>query len=344
MYTGYAAVLVWAGFSFDTSRRILAFVKKNGAESDLYLLISLSMTKAMLDCNTGKWQKNESFNNVYQKGISIGELWLTTLYVLYYGFQQIELGDAAVLKDVSNVFTEIADSFENWHARSNKYRFSAFGMMKFRKFEQLQELLDEGKKHIKGTENKTHLFVLNLVQAQLNIYNGKISDAVASITEAEKNLQESKSIPVLYTHYLITKIQLDLVFFKEQYTNDENYKGKFKELLNTSKKLITTSRKFVGNLTEAYLLRSRIFYLREKYTKALKNLSLAIATGEKYKGHLELSRAYFETGKFLSDPNVKYNELNGQPASHYLDKAKTMFEEMDLQWDLGEYRGYVQNH
>jgi len=340
MYTGYAGVLVWAGFSYNTSRKILAFVKTSGIESDLHLLISFSMTKAMLDYNTGNWQKNESFKSVFQKGISIGELWLTTLCVLYYGFQQIELGDAAVLKDVSNVFTEIADSFENWHARSNKYRFSAFGMMKFRKFEQLQVLLDEGKKHIKGTENKTHLFVLNLVQAQLNIYNGKISDAVASITEAEKTLQESKSIPVLYTHYLITKIQLDLVFFKEQFNKGENYKGKFKELLNTSKKLITTSRKFVGNLTEAYLLRSRIFYLRKKYTKALKNLSLAITTGEKYKGRLELSRAYFETGKFLSDPKTKQKQLKGLSGKDYLDTAKTMFEEMDLQWDLKEYRKF----
>jgi hypothetical protein len=105
--------------------------------------------------------------------------------------------------------------------------------------------------------------------------------------------------------------------------------------------LISKSKKFVSNLTEAYLLRSRIFMFQQKPKKAFKNLQLAIQTGEKYNGRLELSRAYFETGKFLSDPSNKYKELNGQPGSYYLDKAKNMFEEMDLQWDLAEYWRFV---
>jgi len=37
---------------------------------------------------------------------------------------------------------------------------------------------------------------------------------------------------------------------------------------------------------------------------------------------------------------VKYKELDGHPAGYYLEKAKTMFEEMDLQWDMGEYRKF----
>jgi hypothetical protein len=40
-------------------------------------------------------------------------------------------------------------------------------------------------------------------------------------------------------------------------------------------------------------------------------------------------------------PNNKYKELNGHPASHYLEKAKILFEEMDLQWDLETYRNFV---
>jgi hypothetical protein len=39
-------------------------------------------------------------------------------------------------------------------------------------------------------------------------------------------------------------------------------------------------------------------------------------------------------GKRLSEPHSPYRELNGISASEYLNKAKTMFEEMDLQWDL----------
>jgi hypothetical protein len=57
---------------------------------------------------------------------------------------------------------------------------------------------------------------------------------------------------------------------------------------------------------------------------------------------LEFFWACFETGKFLSDPKVKYKEVNGHNASHYLEKVNTMFKEMDLQRDLQEYSKYIQ--
>jgi hypothetical protein len=43
-----------------------------------------------------------------------------------------------------------------------------------------------------------------------------------------------------------------------------------------------------------------------------------------------------EVGKCLSEPESKYEELNGTSAKEYLSKARSMFKEMDLQWDLDE--------
>jgi hypothetical protein len=52
--------------------------------------------------------------------------------------------------------------------------------------------------------------------------------------------------------------------------------------------------------------------------------------------HLELSRTYFEVGKRLLEPTSKYKDLDGIKVWDYLEKARVMFEEMDLQWDLDE--------
>ena len=43
-----------------------------------------------------------------------------------------------------------------------------------------------------------------------------------------------------------------------------------------------------------------------------------------------------EIGKRFLEEKSKYKELNGISAEEYLGKARTMFEEMDLQWDLDE--------
>ena len=43
-----------------------------------------------------------------------------------------------------------------------------------------------------------------------------------------------------------------------------------------------------------------------------------------------------EIGKRFLAEKSKYKELNGISAEDYLEKARAMFLEMDLQWDLDE--------
>lgn len=43
-----------------------------------------------------------------------------------------------------------------------------------------------------------------------------------------------------------------------------------------------------------------------------------------------------EIGKRLLEEKSKYRELNGISAEEYLGKARAMFAEMDIQWDLDE--------
>jgi tetratricopeptide (TPR) repeat protein len=226
-------------------------------------------------------------------------------------------------------------SFEYSFALSQNYRLKAVCMMKFRRFEHLQELIDEARVLWKSTDNKTHEFVIDLVNTQLHIYQGELDKALACFEKSKESLDVSKGVGIYFTHYLIVKIQIGLALIKGTRNSIEVW-----ELLKVSRKLISQSGKFVANLTEAYLLRANIFLLQQKFSKSFRNLQLAISTGEKYNGRLELSRAYFETGKFLSDPSNKYNELNGHAANHYLEKAKSMFEEMSMQWDLEEFRKF----
>ena len=66
-----------------------------------------------------------------------------------------------------------------------------------------------------------------------------------------------------------------------------------------------------------------------KQKAAFKVFLKAIKQGERLDAKLELSRTYFELGKFLSDPEVNFNQLENKPAEYYLGKAKSMFEELD---------------
>jgi len=106
--------------------------------------------------------------------------------------------------------------------------------------------------------------------------------------------------------------------------------------LKAGKKIFKNSRKVARELTEIYKLMGGYYWLINKQKKALKWWIKSIAEGERLSARLELSRTYFEIGKRLLEPNSKYKELNNITAEEYLEKARTMFEEMDLQWDLDE--------
>ena len=61
-----------------------------------------------------------------------------------------------------------------------------------------------------------------------------------------------------------------------------------------------------------------------------------IKKGELLGDRPNLSRTYSEIGKSLLEPNSKFKQLNGITAEAYPEKARTLFEEMDLQRDLDE--------
>ena len=49
---------------------------------------------------------------------------------------------------------------------------------------------------------------------------------------------------------------------------------------------------------------------------------------------MELSRIYFEIGTRLRDEQSPYRELNGIKGDGYLEKARSLFADLDLKWDL----------
>jgi hypothetical protein len=112
-------------------------------------------------------------------------------------------------------------------------------------------------------------------------------------------------------------------------------------LLKTTKELVRRAMVARANLTEAYRLRAVACWILNKPAGAVRNFKKSIQSGTSYGGNLELSRTYFEAGKFLRDPKNKKERLKGMNGTECLLKAKSMFEEMNLQWDLQQYENYM---
>lgn len=73
-----------------------------------------------------------------------------------------------------------------------------------------------------------------------------------------------------------------------------------------------------------------------KQGKALQCWKEAIQEGERLGAGPDLSRTYFEVGKLLLDSKSKYKELNGIDGKSYLEKARVIFKEMNLEKEMEE--------
>ena len=330
------------GISFPVSKKMLDYAYRANAHENPISQITYRFCLKMHEFMTGDWKVDEDYHQLYEMSARIGHFWPLTIYVMYSGMVNIELGKYGALQDNILKLDEISDTFDNSHAKSQMYRMIAPGYYRFRKLEAAINLADEGIEYTRKTGHFAMLMVLYCAKSQVFTLTGQLNEARMAFNEADKLIEHHKIITIYYCPYLLAKVKLEFKELKSLSKNDRYYNSKLKQTLKTSDKLISKSNKMIGSLTEAYLIRAKINLFLNKQKKALKYFHLAIATGEKYNGRLELSRAYFETGKFLSDSKVKYKKLNGQSAGYYLNKALTMFEEMDLQWDLEEYGKFIQ--
>jgi hypothetical protein len=118
--------------------------------------------------------------------------------------------------------------------------------------------------------------------------------------------------------------------------NQSEIKKNRKSAFSTGSKAVKNSKKAHVYRTEALRLMGTYYWLIGEQRKAIKLWGKSIQEGEGLGARVEVSRTYFEVGKRLLEEKSKYKELTGIKAEEYLAKAKTMFEEMDLQWDLDQ--------
>jgi len=69
--------------------------------------------------------------------------------------------------------------------------------------------------------------------------------------------------------------------------------------------------------------------------KAIRHYIKSIREAERVNGRLELSRTYFELGKRLLS-NGSIRKVNGLSGKEYIGKARVLFTEIGLAYDLQE--------
>jgi hypothetical protein len=167
---------------------------------------------------------------------------------------------------------------------------------------------------------------------------GNKEAAGKALDQADKIIREVDSVPWQLSNFRKSKLAYDL-FCLNTFIGNGNTSAASdcrKQAHKSCRMLLKQSRKVAQDRTEAYRLKGVYYWPTNRQIKALKWWHKSIKEGQRLGARQDLSRTYFEIGKRLGEGGSRYRKLNGIAAKEYLQRARVLFEEMNLQWDMDE--------
>jgi len=296
-----------------------------------YLSISSYLTgKLLIDTSEDK--------SIFEYGMYKGRVWAATTHHAFKGIGYVELGkEQNAIQLIENLHT-ISTELEHSFSLAQYYRLKITYLLKYRK---LDELLSEAEKVIEIIGKTDHSSILVIANNIISIAYSLKNNLAKAREHHEIATDLSKKLWLKY--YLSMTSLAGVYLHMAQMKVNKHSKSDASEFLRITQNLVSVSKTVHCNKTEAYRLRAIAFSFYGNHKAALSSFVRSIKFAQWYGARVELSRTYFELGKFLSDPKSGKKQLNELSGQDYLEKARSMFEEMNLQWDLQEYEQMIKS-
>ena len=333
------ALFSYAGISFALSRKVLSFIKDKLDMRDAKSILYYKFSELMLNCTSGNWPEEIDFDyDLIERNLGIGEFFYTPIYPEWTGFLYIARGNFQATERIVQKMSDIGETYDNDWAKVIKLVMNTTFLLKFRKLQDAVSEAEAGIQFVGKTGFQVWLIHLYSVKARIHIMTGDVSGATDSIMDAEKIKPKVTTAPQNVGEFVMSTFILGLYQLEEAMKKaDETTLSMHRNnAFKAGTEVLKIAKKYALIKVEALKLIGFYYWVIGKQRKARKWWRKAIKEGQRLNDRLELSRTYFEVGKRLLEPKSKYKELDGVKAEDYLEKARAMFEEMDLQWDLDE--------
>jgi len=339
MFAGASNLFSFTGISFGLSRKILDFLKGKVDKNDIKSFIIYDFSETLHKYMEGNWKTIKEYDNdLVNKNLSIGEIYWASQHIFWHGLSKLYQGDLQTTKQFINKLCDLFNVYENNLSMLLQYLLNTTLLMESCKFHDALNQIEEGIEFGQKTGQGTMLLEMYSRQAHIHVLMEEIELAEKSLKLADKVRRETETVPWQLTDFFRGQFEYDLYRLNESIRNGSKSKAsQYRKMANKSwKKMLRVTKKVTQYRADSYKLKGVYYWLINKQEKAIKWWQRAIEEGERLDARLELSRVYLEIGNRLLEPGSKYKMLNGITAEEYLEKAKVLFEQMDLEWDLDE--------
>ena len=346
IFTNWSTLFSFTGISKRISRKILDFTENKIDHNDERAYANYLLQQFLHDYCMGDFvPPDPALDSLTDRMIKSGELAYGAYMILWPGLYFLDSGQFAraieMIEKLNAVYREYNQDMAGFYEIILKTRL----FLKQRRLAEALRTFHEGITFVDKKASKNMHFVMHALKARALILSGEIEEAKNCLEYLDTIRGEIPLAPHHLGGYPLGRFMFALYRLENAVkTGDASYGKYIQEARLWGKESLKLSKKANRDRVEARRYMGTFYWLTGKKRDALKWWNLSIETGEAFNMKPELSRTYFEIGKRLSEPNSPYKELNGISAAEYLNKAKTMFEEMDLQWDLEQLEHAVAGH
>ncbi|MBC2713681.1 MAG: AAA family ATPase [Desulfobacteraceae bacterium] len=340
MCTGTAGVIAHSGLSYKIPYKLFDTSKAVMDKNNLQTFMPFNLHFTLSNHNSGNWGQIETFEEgLIDKALKIGLLFDTAGYIRFLIFVFTEKGNFADAERLILKLFEIGNTYDYDLASLNALIGKTNFLLTRRQLTQAMQEAERGLIFSGKSSTELHQLVFFGLKAEIQSLLNNFEEAKEQLLFAKKIVDQKKLISPIYdASYLIAQFKVDIYHLKKAINSkDKTDISKYRKLAYQSEKTaLKKLKKYSPYQTKMFRLVGEYYWLIGKRKKALKWWDRAIKKGKELGARPDLSRTYFEVGKSLLEPSSKTKELNGTTAEEYLEKARTLFEEMDLQWDLDE--------
>ncbi len=339
IYAMTSALFCYSGLSMRLSLKILKHIENRVDLNDSKSLLCARFAKLMHCYLAGDWDEIEEFDDhLLNLNLGIGEIFDTSNYLIFHGYLRLEQESLEATQKYEDLLLEISNTFEDDYSKSIKYFLKARSLFKYRKFTECVAESDAGIAILDKLGYGALSMSLYSYKARINMWLGNIAEAVRLLGEAERIQLRYDPVPIYKSQYCLSQFSLAINQMNQSIKskNIPLYKKSCQTAAKTGKNMMRYAYKVAADIPEAERLRGIFCWLKGQQKKALICWKKSIKEAEARRARLELSRTYLEVGARLLEKSSRYHQLNGLSPEQYLEKAKKLFRDMGLQWNLNE--------
>jgi class 3 adenylate cyclase/tetratricopeptide (TPR) repeat protein len=339
MFTGASTFFSFTGISFKISSKILDLVRNRIEKNDIKSFTIYDFSETLHNFLEGNWKEIKAYDDdLVNQNLDIGEIYWASQHIFWHGNPIIYQGDLSTAELFVERLNNVFEVYENELSMLLKNLLNVNMLLLYRKLNEALVEIEKGIEFAKKKDQVQSLIEMYSYKAQVNILMADIEAAEKSLNYVDEIRHEVTTVPWQISNYYRSQVVYHLCRL-EQSIEKENTPASIeyrKKAAKSSKMLLKAAVKVAQHRTEAYNLMGVFCWLTNKQRSALSWWQRAIEAGERLDARLELSRTYYEIGKRLLEPKSNYKALNGITATAYLEKARELFKQMNLQWDLNE--------